>query len=460
VLGLTTRRVLAIVGASALAAIAVPMVVAPSAGAAAGDPVVTLEDGVASCQGVVPTPGSENTTKRLVSGNLEPGGTVTFEIAFPVDASDVGGDFAITDCVFINGEAALKYTVAFVPNNQNFLLTFSLVIPPETPIGAEYCNYAKTTQSPSDSPASNRKAGPACFFVGGDLRIIKVAAGDEKKIPLAGASFDVVCTTNEETIPPVVISGLSGATSFSDGAYRASGVSDSGAIAIAGPEGTPCTVTETDAPDGYDLPADPSFDYTIPAGSAGQEIDYIEDPLTRNETSIVTDAGSGTVGDEIIDTATLSGGTEDPAVTGTITFDLFGPVAGDEPDCSGEPVFSSDVDVSHGNGDYDSEGFTPDAPGNYYWIASYSGDARNLPSSGACGDEGETSVLEPAPTPTPSLSTSPEITTTPPPSLSSSPIALTGAGPVDEQLDWAVALLLLGGAVILAGKRRGYRRSH
>ncbi|MFL5715397.1 MAG: hypothetical protein ACJ769_12120, partial [Chloroflexota bacterium] len=117
--------------------------------AAAGDPVVTLEDGIASCQGVLPTPGSENTNKRLVSGSLVPGGTATFEISFPVDADQVGGDFAITDCVFIDGEAALKYTVAFVPNNENFLLTFTLQIPAGTPIGAEYCNYAKTTQSPS-----------------------------------------------------------------------------------------------------------------------------------------------------------------------------------------------------------------------------------------------------------------------------------------------------------------------
>ncbi|MFL5707476.1 MAG: hypothetical protein ACJ77Y_00620, partial [Chloroflexota bacterium] len=57
--------------------------------AAAGDPVVTLEDGIASCQGVLPTPGSENTNKRLVSGSLVPGGTATFEISFPVDADQV-----------------------------------------------------------------------------------------------------------------------------------------------------------------------------------------------------------------------------------------------------------------------------------------------------------------------------------------------------------------------------------
>ena len=169
--------------------------------------MVTLEDGVAWCNGVRPTPGSENTNKRLVGGSLVPGGTATFEISFPVDAADVGGDFAITDCVFIDGTPLLKYTVAFVPNNENFILTFTLHIPAGTPIGAEYCNYAKTTQSPSASPASNRKAGPACFIVGGNISVLKTnEAGD----PLAGAHFHIVCTipTTDAFLPDTIINGV------------------------------------------------------------------------------------------------------------------------------------------------------------------------------------------------------------------------------------------------------------
>ena len=451
----TIRKTMALVAAAALAGIAAPLTLAAPAGAAAGDPVVTLQQGTAGCNGVRPTPGSENTSKRLVSGDLEPGGTVTFEIAYPVSASDVAGrtTFVITDCVFINGKAALKYTVSFVPNTENFLLSFQLTIPEGTPIGALYCNDAKTTAAPSDSPASNRKAGPACFRVGGNLRIIKDALGDESRTPLAGASFDVVCTTGEETIPPVVISGLSGSTTFSAGAYRASGVAATGIIAIAGPEGTPCTVTETAAPPGYDLPADPTFDYTIPAATDPQETDYIDDPLTRNETAIVTDATSGTVGDGITDTATLSGATADAG--GTITFSVF-----DNSECGGDPVFTDTVDVS-GNGDYTSGVFTPDAAGQYFWIASYSGDARNQPSSGSCRDDGETSVLTPSPsesiTPTQTNSHSFLPTSaTPTPSHS---MASTGAGPINDELNWAVALIVLGGVAAYVGRRR-YRRLH
>src|SRR5688572_23637367 len=214
-----------------------------SASAAEGDPVVTQEEGIEGCMGVRTSPGSENTDNRRVAGDLEPGGTVTFEISYPVDATDVSGreTFVITDCVFIDDEPVVKYSVSFVPNTENFVLTFDLVIPDDAPIGAEYCNYAKTTAAPSESQASNRKAGPACFLIGGDVRILKV---DQDNKPLAGAEFQVVCTppsTDLET--EIIISGLftSGgapaqSTTNAQGVTSVTGRTDStGAIAIAGP---------------------------------------------------------------------------------------------------------------------------------------------------------------------------------------------------------------------------------
>ena len=93
------------------------------------------------------------------------------------------------------------------------------------------------------------------------------------------------------------------------------------------------------------------------------------------------------------DVATLSGATANAG--GTITFSLYGP--SDTPDCTGEPVFTDTVNVD-GPGDYNSGDFTPDTAGNYYWIASYSGDVNNQPSTGTCGDEGETSTIAKQPT--------------------------------------------------------------
>jgi uncharacterized repeat protein (TIGR01451 family) len=241
--------------------------------AAAGDVVIEKDPTPNGCNGVLPTPGSENTNKRLIGGSLTPGGTAIFEISFPVTAEDVGGDFEITDCVYINGTAALKFFVHFVPNNEDFILTYTLEIPAGTPIGAEYCNYAKTTASPSESQASNRKAGPACFIVGGNISILKV---NEDGDPLAGAHFHIVCTlpTTNAFLPDTIIDGVSH-NSTSGGVITQDVVTDAtGRIAIQAPEGTSCVITETQAPPGYDLPDDPSV--TLVATANGVDHTFVD----------------------------------------------------------------------------------------------------------------------------------------------------------------------------------------
>ncbi|HEY8635977.1 MAG TPA: hypothetical protein VIL81_01835, partial [Candidatus Limnocylindrales bacterium] len=232
--------------------------------------------------------GSENTNKRLVSGSLVPGGSATFEISYPVTADDVSGrtTFVITDCVFIDGNAALKYSVSFVPNTENFILTFTLQIPAGTPIGAEYCNYAKTTAAPSKSPASNRKAGPACFVVGGNISVLKTnEAGD----PLSGAQFHVVCTlpTTTAFLPTTIINGQSFESHSGDVIDTTATTGSNGLVVIQAPEGTSCVITETVPPDGYTLPAHPSV--TLVASSGGVSHTFV-DTLPNPSLSIVKDA--------------------------------------------------------------------------------------------------------------------------------------------------------------------------
>ena len=108
------------------------------------------------------------------------------------------------------------------------------------------------------------------------------------------------------------------------------------------------------------------------------------DPTTLTTTAITPQ----TVGHPIADVATLSGsGLHQP--TGTITFNAYGP---DDEDCSGEPAFTSEVDVN-GEGDYSSEEFTPSAVGTYRWTAEYSGDDNNTPSSSECNAPNELSEV-------------------------------------------------------------------
>ena len=87
--------------------------------------------------------------------------------------------------------------------------------------------------------------------------------------------------------------------------------------------------------------------------------------------------------------------------TGTITFNVYGP---DDEDCSGEPSFTSEVDVN-GEGDYSSEEFTPSAAGTYRWTAEYSGDDNNDAVTSACNAENEASVVTEDSTMTPELTT-------------------------------------------------------
>jgi uncharacterized repeat protein (TIGR01451 family) len=105
--------------------------------------------------------------------------------------------------------------------------------------------------------------------------------------------------------------------------------------------------------------------------------------VTASEPTIDTLAGP-TIGlgsgDSLTDTAILAGGTNP---TGTITFTLT---------LGGVTVDTETVPVN-GNGTYTTPtGFLPTTPGDYQWVASYSGDASNDPVSSNFGDEPQTVI--------------------------------------------------------------------
>jgi len=126
--------------------------------------LTVLQPDTKGCNGVLPSSGG-NTDMILVGGTLRPGGTAIFEITYPLDPGDVGKNFSITACAFINDVAALKYLVTFVPSNAFFTLRMTFAVPDDAPVGGEYCNYTKTTRSPTSPQASQRKAGPTCFII-------------------------------------------------------------------------------------------------------------------------------------------------------------------------------------------------------------------------------------------------------------------------------------------------------
>lgn len=156
-----TARRLAV---SAAAVLVAAFTIAVPAGATHGPPHVELQSGTTGCGGVLPS-NDGNTDMRVVGGSMVPGGTAVFEISYPVNPAHVGKEFTILDCAFINDVAVLKYIVSFVPSNEFFVLRMTLGVPDDAPVGGLYCNYVKTTGSPTAPQASQRKAGPACFVI-------------------------------------------------------------------------------------------------------------------------------------------------------------------------------------------------------------------------------------------------------------------------------------------------------
>jgi hypothetical protein len=176
-------------------------------------------------------------------------------------------------------------------------------------------------------------------------------------------------------------------TLFNSDCSVSTGVSGTGSISTSGGVSTASfsgSFTPT-APGTYQWIASYAGDannngFKTVCGASGEQLTVIQATPTITTSATV----NATVGGTMLDTATLLGGA---APTGTITFTLFGPGNG----CT-VLAFTSTTPVS-GNGTYSSAAFTPQLPGTYSWVASYSGDPNNNFATTTCGDTGETSAV-------------------------------------------------------------------
>jgi hypothetical protein len=98
-----------------------------------------------------------------------------------------------------------------------------------------------------------------------------------------------------------------------------------------------------------------------------------------------TATATARVGQPISDTAHLN---VPAGAGGTITFHLYSDAS-----CSTEVNTGLSPVPVDGPGDYNSGNYVTTTVGTFYWTASYSGDSTTDPSSTACGDPGETSVV-------------------------------------------------------------------
>jgi uncharacterized repeat protein (TIGR01451 family) len=297
------------------------------------------------------------------------GGTITFTVYGPSDSPDCSGDPVFTSTVDVSGNG--DYTSDdFAPSSA----------------GSYYwlASYSGDT--------NNKAASGSCGDNGETSTVGKQPTG-------------IVTAATSGTIGTAIhdVATLSGATDNAGGTitFNLYGPSDepncsgdpiyTNTVDVDGPGAyNSGSFTPTTAGTYYWI-ASYSGDGNNQSSSGSCDDDGETSTIAKQPTGISTSATSGSNGDAIHDVATLSGATENAG--GTITFNLYGPSA--SPNCSGDPIYTNTVDVD-GPGAYNSGNFTPSAPGTYYWIASYSGDANNLASSGSCGDEGETSTIKAA----------------------------------------------------------------
>ena len=101
-------------------------------------------------------------------------------------------------------------------------------------------------------------------------------------------------------------------------------------------------------------------------------------------------------------TSALTGSSGSNA-SGTITFTVFGPLTNAPTTCTTGGTTVGTATVNNGNATYTSSaGYTPPGAGNYWWYASYGGDANNGAANSGCGTAGmsdsETVVARATPT--------------------------------------------------------------
>jgi len=136
--------------------------------------------------------------------------------------------------------------------------------------------------------------------------------------------------------------------------------------------------------------------------SSGETQDLLLSAVAANPTLSVSAPGTATAGSPIAASAisaALAGGL---TPTGTVSFTVFGPQSAPPASCTsgGTTVGSASVP---GDGNYDAPaGFTPASPGDYWWYASYGGDASDSPAASACGASMAETVVPAPPVVSPS----------------------------------------------------------
>src|SRR5205807_1169223 len=133
---------------------------------------------------------------------------------------------------------------------------------------------------------------------GGDVRIEKHSAADPNGDLVPGATFviwDCVNSADDPTLQPIVVTPAVSSGNIYSSTLAGGGVvhATGGFVAVSGPSGSTCKVTETDPPPGFQLPDTVTHSFTIPVGTSGATIINFVDPLAPGSIKIEKTAPAG-----------------------------------------------------------------------------------------------------------------------------------------------------------------------
>jgi hypothetical protein len=286
------------------------------------------------------TVGTTIADSATVSGGKSPTGTVTFSL---YDNSTASGTPLLTSTQPLSGGSASSIPVestAATPGTYYWVATYN---------GDANNNSVTSTASgeplviSAATPSITTTPQPASTIVGSSITDKAGLSGGYN--PTGTITFKLY---NNST--------ASGTPLFSDTETLSSGSATSAGYTTAG-TGTDYWVATYNG-DGNNNSV---------SGAANAEPVTIT-PVKATPTVTTTQQPSSTTfGHSIADKATLSGGS---SPTGTVTFNLYNNAT-----ATGTPLFTDTKTVSGGSAT--SAGYTPAAPGTYYWVATYNGDANN-----------------------------------------------------------------------------------